>query len=376
MPETATLDVAIRRRLGDFTLDVAFQADGRGVTALFGRSGSGKTSVINAIAGLSRPDEGRVQVGDTVFFDSARRIDVPTERRRVGYVFQDSRLFPHMSVRSNLEYGLRRVPAADRRIALEPVVELLGLGGLLERRPRGLSGGETQRVALGRALLAQPRLLLMDEPMASLDAARKADILPYIERLRDEMNIPIVLVSHAVDEVVRLATTMVLIAEGRVVASGPVGAVMGRLDLSAQSGMQDAGAVLDLTVSEHCESDGLSVLAFDGGRLTVPRVARPVGAAVRLHIHARDVIVALSPPSGVSVRNALSGVVMAVAESGPSSADVQIAVGGSVLIARITRAAVRELDLRPGRPVTALVKGVAFESADAATVGRARVVDV
>lgn len=376
MPETATLDVAIRRRLGDFTLDVAFQADGRGVTALFGRSGSGKTSVINAIAGLSRPDEGRVQVGDTVFFDSARRIDVPTERRRVGYVFQDSRLFPHMSVRSNLEYGLRRVPAADRRIALEPVVELLGLGGLLERRPRGLSGGETQRVALGRALLAQPRLLLMDEPMASLDAARKADILPYIERLRDEMNIPIVLVSHAVDEVVRLATTMVLIAEGRVVASGPVGAVMGRLDLSAQSGMQDAGAVLDLTVSEHCESDGLSVLAFDGGRLTVPRVARPVGAAVRLHIHARDVIVALSPPSGMSVRNALSGVVTAVAESGPSSADVQIAVGGSVLIARITRAAVRELDLRPGRSVTALVKGVAFESADVAAAGRSRVVDV
>ncbi len=370
------LDVTIRRRLGDFTLDVAFQADRRGVTALFGRSGSGKTSVINAIAGLSRPDAGRIQVGGTVFFDSARRIDVPTERRRVGYVFQDSRLFPHMSVRSNLEYGLRRVPAAERRIALEPVVELLGLGGLLERRPRGLSGGETQRVALGRALLAQPRLLLMDEPMASLDAARKADILPYIERLRDEMNIPIVLVSHAVDEVVRLATTMVLIAEGRVVASGPVGAVMGRLDLSAQSGMRDAGAVLDLIVESHHESDGLSVLAFDGGRLTVPRVARPVGAALRLHIHARDVIVALSPPSGMSVRNALSGVVRAVAESGPSSADVQIAVGGSVLIARITRAAVRELDLRPGRPVTALVKGVAFESADAAAVGRARVVDV
>jgi molybdate transport system ATP-binding protein len=369
------LDVSIRRKLGGFALDIAFQAEERGVTALFGRSGSGKTSVINAIAGLSRPDEGHIRVGDAVFFDSARRIDVAVEKRRVGYVFQESRLFPHMTVRSNLEYGLRRVAASERRIALGPVVELLGLGGLLDRRPRGLSGGETQRVALGRALLAQPRLLLMDEPMAALDAARKAEILPYIERLRDEMNIPIVLVSHAVDEVVRLAATMVLIADGRVVAAGSVGAVMGRLDLSALSGIQDAGAVLDLMVERHVDEDGLSVLTFDGGRLTVPRVARPVGGAVRLHIHARDVIVALSPPSGVSVRNALPGRVAAVAESGPSSADVQIAVGGSFLIARITRAAVRDLELAPGREVVAMVKGVAFEP-DATAPGPRRVVDV
>lgn len=369
------LDLTIRQRLGAFTLDVSLQTAQRGITALFGPSGSGKTSIINAIAGLTSPDEGHIRVDDVTFFDRTRRIDLPTEKRRVGYVFQEARLFPHMTVRDNLLYGYRRV-RGDKAIAPDPVIGLLGLGHLLDRRPRNLSGGEKQRVALGRALLSQPRVLLLDEPLAALDSARKAEIIPYIERLRDEMNIPIVLVSHAVDEVVRLATTMVLIAEGRVVASGPVGAVMGRLDLSAQSGMQDAGAVLDLIVESHHESDGLSVLAFDGGRLTVPRVARPVGAALRLHIHARDVIVALSPPSGMSVRNALSGVVRAVAESGPSSADVQIAVGGSVLIARITRAAVRELDLRPGRPVTALVKGVAFESADAAAVGRARVVDV
>ena len=371
------IDLAIRQTLGAFTLDIAFTAEERGVTALFGRSGSGKTSVINAIAGLTRPDSGHIRIGDTVFFDSARRIDVPVEKRRIGYVFQDARLFPHMTVRSNLEFGLRRVPAADRRIAFGPVVELLGLGHLLDRRPRGLSGGEKQRVAFGRALLAQPRLLLMDEPMASLDAARKAEIMPYIERLRDEMNIPIVMVSHALDEVVRLATTMVLIGEGRVRAVGPVGTVMGRLDLSAVTGAQDAGAVLDLTVERHIPDDGLTVLAFDGGHLTVPRVERAPGASVRLHIHARDVIVALQQPVGVSVRNALAATVVEVAGSGPSSADVRLAVGRSFLIARITRAAVRELDLTPGRPVVALVKGIAFEpgSTGEPAEGR-RVVDV
>lgn len=369
------LDVSIRQTLGNFTLDVAFASEARGVTALFGRSGSGKTSVINAIAGLARPDEGRIRIGDTVYFDSAARVDVPVEKRRIGYVFQDSRLFPHMTVRSNLEFGLRRVPAAERRIGLDSVVDLLGLAHLLERRPRGLSGGEKQRVALGRALLAQPRLLLMDEPMASLDAGRKAEILPYIERLRDEMNIPIVLVSHALDEVVRLATTLVLIGEGRVIAAGAVGAVMGRLDLSAATGFQDVGAVLDLTVERHVESDGLSVLAFDGGQLTVPRIGRAVGAAVRLQIHARDVMVALAPPAGLSVRNALAGTVVELAESGPFSIDLRIAVGGSFLIARVTRAAARDLELAVGRAVVALVKGVAFEP-DLMGPGPARVVDV
>ncbi|MFC5303986.1 molybdenum ABC transporter ATP-binding protein [Azospirillum picis] len=369
------LDLSIRQRLGAFTLDVSFAADGAGVTALFGRSGSGKTSIINAIAGLTRPDGGHIRVGGTTFFDSARRIDVAVEKRRIGYVFQDSRLFPHMTVRGNLEFGLRRVPAADRRIAFGPVVDLLGLGHLLDRRPRGLSGGEKQRVAFGRAILAQPRLLLMDEPMASLDAARKAEILPYIERLRDEMNIPIVMVSHALDEVVRLANTLVLIADGRVAASGSVGAVMGRLDLQAVTGTHDAGAVLDLTVERHVDEDGLTVLAFDGGRLTVPRVARAPGATVRLHIHSRDVVLALRQPAGVSLRNALAAKVVEVAESGPTAADVRLAVGGAFLIARVTRAAVRELGLEPGLPVVALVKGIAFEPTSGATA-RDRVVDV
>lgn len=355
------LNVSVRQTLGSFALDIAFTAASRGVTALFGQSGSGKTSVINAIAGLARPDSGHIRIGSTIYFDSARRIDLAVEKRRIGYVFQDSRLFPHMSVRSNLEFGLRRVSVAERRIALGPVVDLLGLGHLLDRRPRGLSGGEKQRVALGRALLAQPRLLLMDEPMASLDSVRKTEILPYIERLRDEMNIPIVLVSHDLDEVVRLASTIVLIGEGRVLASGPVGTVMGRLDLSTVTSTHDAGAVLDVTVDRHIEADGLTVLAFDGGRLTVPRVARPVGASVRLQIHARDVIIALSPLSAISVRNSLAGRVIEVADSGPFSTDLRIAVGSSFLIARITRAAACDLDLVPGREVVALVKGIAFK---------------
>src|SRR4051794_38730293 len=241
------LDIAIRRRLGSFDLDIAFQAPSQGVTALFGRSGSGKSSVINAIAGLSRPDAGHILLDGATLFDRARRIDVPVEKRRVGYVFQDSRLFPHMSVLDNLLYGLRRVPREERRIALEPVAALLGIDPLLQRRPHTLSGGERQRVAVGRALLAQPRILLMDEPLASLDAARKAEILPYIERLRDELNIPIVFVSHSVDEVVRLATTLVLVADGGVQAVGSVAELSVRLDLDGAIGGEGGGGGLGTT---------------------------------------------------------------------------------------------------------------------------------
>lgn len=370
------LDVAIRQRLGSFDLDIAFATESRGVIALFGRSGSGKTSVINAISGLRRPDAGHIRVDGVTYYDSRERIEVPVEKRRVGYVFQDARLFPHMKVLTNLEFGLRRVPESERRIALGPVVDLLGLSHLLDRRPRNLSGGEKQRVALGRALLSQPRILLMDEPMASLDAARKAEIMPYIERLRDELNIPIVLVSHAIDEVVRLATTLVLIAEGRVVASGPVGEVLGRLDIAATTGVQDVGAVLDLTVVRHDEVDGLTLLAFDGGTLAVPHLAVEVGRAVRLRVHARDVIVALEPPAGISVRNALKGRIVEFAEAGPASVDLRIAVGGAFLIARITRQAFRDLGLAPGREVFALVKGVAFDPELVASMRTPAVVDV
>jgi molybdate transport system ATP-binding protein len=355
------LDIAIRRRQGSFNLDIAFQAPSQGVTALFGRSGSGKSSVINTIAGLSRPDAGHIRLDDTVLFDSKRRIDVPVEKRRVGYVFQDSRLFPHMSVRDNLLYGLRRVPREERRIDLEPVTALLGIDPLLKRRPHTLSGGERQRVAVGRALLAQPRILLMDEPLASLDAARKAEILPYIERLRDELNIPIVFVSHSVDEVVRLATTLVLVADGGVQAVGSVAELSARLDLESAFGGVEAGAVLDTTVIGHDPASRLTALGFRGGELTVPLLDLGIGQSLRVRIQARDVILALEPPSRISVHNMLEGRIIELSEAAGPSRDVKIDLGGSFLLARVTQHSVERLGLTIGTPVFALVKSVAFD---------------
>lgn len=354
------LDLTIRQRLGAFTLDVSLQTAQRGITALFGPSGSGKTSIINAIAGLTSPDEGHIRVDDVAFFDRARRIDLPTEKRRVGYVFQEARLFPHMTVRDNLLYGYRRV-RGNKAIAPEPVIALLGLGHLQDRRPRNLSGGEKQRVALGRALLSQPRVLLLDEPLAALDSARKAEIIPYIERLRDEMNIPMVLVSHAMEEVVRLASDVALIANGRFQAFGPVRDVLGRLDTAAATGFRQAGAVIEARIGSHDDGDGLTRVGFDGGELVIPRLLRPLGAPVRLHIHARDVIVALSPPTGLSVQNVLAGTVVEVAENSGSSVDLKIAAGASPITARVTRRAFHQLGLGVGTPVYALIKGVSFD---------------
>lgn len=355
------LEVAVRKRLGSFELDAAFTAPAGGVTALFGRSGAGKTSVVNAIAGLLRPDWGRIRVGGVTFFDRDAGIHMPVTQRRIGYVFQDARLFPHMSVRDNLLYGWRRVPAAERRIAFDPVVDLLGLAALLRRRPRHLSGGERQRVALGRALLAQPRVLLMDEPLASLDAPRKAEIIPYIERLRDELGLPIVLVSHAVEEVVRLATTVVLLDQGRVAAAGPVGEIMGRLDLEGLTGLHDAGAVLDCRVAAHHEGHGLTTLDFPGGQLRVPRLGLALGTRLQVRIHARDVILALRPPEQLSVQNVLPGRIREIGAVAEAFVEVQIDLGGSTLIARVTRRAALDLALAPGMPVYALVKSVAFD---------------
>ncbi|MEK6630713.1 MAG: molybdenum ABC transporter ATP-binding protein, partial [Acidobacteriota bacterium] len=237
------IEVDVRAQLGAFSLDAAFHAPSRGVVALFGRSGAGKTTLINLLAGMLRPASGRISVDGTVFFDTAAKINVPVERRRIGFVFQDSRLFPHLTVESNLRYGLSRAPASDRRIAFQTVVDVLGIAHLLRRRPFSLSGGERQRVALGRALLAQPRLLLMDEPLASLDAPRKAEILPYIERLRDEFALPMVYVSHSLDEVIRLADHLLVISDGRIMASGALTDIVSRLDLQPMLGRFEAGAV-------------------------------------------------------------------------------------------------------------------------------------
>ncbi len=355
------LRVDIRQRLGGFELDAQFTSEVP-VTALFGRSGSGKTSLVNAIAGVSRPDHGSIRFGDTTFFDAARRIDLPPEARRVGYVFQDGLLFPHLTVAANLDYGARGRPGPDSKpIARDHVIELLGLVLLLARKPRDLSGGERQRVALGRALLSQPQLLLLDEPLAGVDGGRKAEILAYIERLRDEFRLPIVLVTHAVDEVVRLADTLVLVDEGRVQASGAVEDIMGRLDLAPLTGRHEAGAVIDAKVSSHDTHYELTHLSFSGGTLAVPRVIAAVGDAVRVRIRARDVSLALEAPQGLSIQNVLPATVESIRDETGPIVDVRVLAGESPLIARITRHSLDRLRLAPGQRVHALVKAVSLD---------------
>jgi len=351
-----------RKQLGSFQLDATFTAPPGGITAIFGRSGAGKTTIINLVAGILQPDQGRIAVGGTVFCDTAGGISLPPERRRVGFVFQDSRLFPHLSVDGNLRFGLTRAREASPRLAFDAVVRVLGVGHLLSRRPQSLSGGERQRVALGRALLAQPRILLMDEPLASLDGLRKADILPYIERLRDEFAIPIIYVSHALDEVIRLADSLVVVSDGRVAASGPLTEILSRLDLQPLLGRFEAGAVLDCRVASHDAHYRLSTLEFDGGRLRVPRVDRPAGEQVRVRLRARDISLALSEPVDVSITNRLAGTVTAVVDRDGIFVEVAVAIGGSSIRALVSREAYDRLGLEVGRPVWALIKTVALDN--------------
>jgi molybdate transport system ATP-binding protein len=341
------LEVRMAARLGGLALDVDFVADAA-VTALFGPSGAGKTSVLNAIAGLLTPTDGRIAAGATVFFEPPR-VNLPPQARQVGYVFQEGRLLPHLDVRANLLYGRFFRPAAERSRDFDEVVALLDLAHLLARRPQRLSGGEKQRVAIGRALLASPRLLLMDEPLASLDAPRKAEILYYIERLRDETALPIVYVSHSVEEVVRLADTVVRMEAGRVVQTGPV------------SGSLEGGAVLVTRVASHDFAWGLTRLAFAGGELYAADVDALVGERVRVRIRAQDVSLALSRPSGVSMLNVLAASVRSVDSGAGASVDVRLDLAGSELLARVTRKSVAELGIAPGKPVFALIKSVAID---------------
>jgi molybdate transport system ATP-binding protein len=354
------IDVDIEQRLGNFHLDVKFSA-GAPIVGLFGRSGSGKTSVVNAIAGIAKPARGSIRINKDVLYDAAERIDLPPNERRVGYVFQDSLLFPHMDVESNLRYGQRLRPPADRFIDETRIVDLLGLSALLQRRPRALSGGEKQRVAIGRALLAQPRILLLDEPLASLDIPRKMEILAYIERLRDELRIPIVYVSHSVTEIARLADTVVVLADGKCIASGAVDEVMGRFDFNPATGWHDSGTVLDTRVAAQNVDDQLTTLAFEGGELIVPHLEAAVGERVRARISARDVSLSLAKPADISILNVLAAEVVAIDEARGPAVDLQLAIGASTLVALITRRSLRQLGIRTGLKVHALVKAVAFD---------------
>jgi molybdate transport system ATP-binding protein len=356
-----SIEIDIRHRLGEFELAASFASEG-GLTALFGRSGSGKTTLVNVIAGLLRPDAGRVVVDGQALVDTHRRCFVPAYRRRIGYVFQEGRLFPHLTVRQNLTYGRWFTRRGERHGEIGDVVELLGLGSFLDRHPASLSGGEKQRVAIGRALLASPRILLMDEPLASLDDARKAEILPYIERLRDELGIPIVYVSHSVAEVVRLATTVVVLSEGQVVATGPVVEVMARPEVAAITGRAEAGAVLEMRVTAHDRTYGLTTLASAAGQIRVPYANLRLGTAVRVQILARDVMIGLQKPEGLSALNVLSGTVAEVGAPDGPIVDLRLDCNGQGVLAQLTRYAVDKLGLTVGRPVHAVIKSVSFAS--------------
>jgi len=356
---TEGLRARLRLDRGAFRLDVDLDLPQRGISALFGHSGSGKTTILRAIAGLERAPGGYVALGGEVWQDDARGVFVPVHRRALGYVFQEASLFPHLSVRANLEFGRKRVPAHERRFDLAPVTELLGIVSLLERRPDGLSGGERQRVAIARALLASPRLLLMDEPLAALDLRRKLEILPYLERMHAELAIPIVYVSHAPDEVARLADHLVLLDDGKLVASGPLTETLARVDLPP-SFADDAGVVLDTRLAGH-EEDALSRLEFAGGALFVGRRREAIGTHLRCRIHARDVSLALAQPQGTSIVNRLPAVVTAVAATEtPGHVLVQLRIGSSPLLARITARSRRELGIEPGLRLWAQIKGVAL----------------
>lgn len=350
-----SLSVAIRHRFDSFMLNVAFDAP-PGLTVLFGRSGSGKTSVINAVAGLLRPDQGRIIADGVTLLDTAKDVNLPPHQRRLGYVFQDARLFPHMTVRQNLDYGGRFAPKPQGNF--DEVVDLLGIAPLLSRRPAMLSGGEKQRVAIGRALLSNPALLVMDEPLASLDESRKAEILPYILRLRDTTKLPILYVSHALHEVAMLATTLVVIEAGNILRTGPAAELLAEVDLVPSLGLRDAGALLNARVAAQ-EPDGLTRLDCTGGPIWLPQINTPVGSTMRIRIMAQDIILSINRPEGLSALNILNATITGLSGGEGSSLFVQLSVGTDHLLARITRRSFEALGLGLGASVYAIVKSMA-----------------
>jgi len=352
-----TIEARFRLTRGGFRLDADFSVPAHGVTGLYGPSGSGKTTLLRAIAGLDRIPGGSLMVGDT-FWQRRSRFR-PPHRRPVGYVFQEPSLFPHLDVRRNLAYGHRRIRAADRRVSLERAIELLEIGGLLDRTTDTLSGGERQRVAITRALAVSPELLLLDEPLAALDRDRRREVLPYLDTLHKALDIPVIYVSHAIEEMAQLADHLLLMAEGRIIGQGPIGEVLTRLDLPLAHD-PDSAAVIETTVSRHDDAWHLTVLKFTGGRFLVPRSGLAVGERVRVRAESRDVSLALTEPAETSILNIIPAVVEELAEEGPSQVTVRLQAGQDPLLARITRKSATTLRLAPGKRVFAQVKSVAL----------------
>ena len=366
-----SITISVSHNIGKFSLDADFSIDGPGITALFGPSGSGKTTIINIIAGLTRPQRGHVQLKEHVLFDHARSINVPVRKRRVGYVFQDARLFPHLSVRDNLYYGAKRNPVKLSAPDQQEIIDMLGIRELLDRLPSNLSGGEKQRIALGRALLANPDVLLLDEPLSALDQARKEEILPYFENLRDQRKLPILYVSHAIDEVARLADQMVVIEHGQTLASGSVFEMLGRTDLAPLAGQFDTGTVLPARIASRDPKAQVSFLEAAGQRIVVPYLGQPVNTQVRIHIRARDVLISRTSPEGLSANNIIPVTIIRMTESKENTVDVSLAFGHDtdalhagtapdrpILHARITSWSSGRLNLGLHQKVFAVIKSV------------------
>lgn len=350
-----TLKVNIQHDWPGIAFDVNFEAPS-GLTVLFGRSGSGKTTVVNAIAGLENPSVGYVAVDDWVLMDTARRFQLSAHKRRLGYIFQEARLFPHLTVRQNLLYGKRFAPANAQTESYDKIVDMLGIGHLLTRRPALLSGGEKQRVAIGRAMLACPKLILADEPLAALDDARKSEILSYFERLRDEFSIPILYVTHSVSEVARLATTVVALENGKVARCGPAVDVLSDPSFTL-AGVRAVGALIEAKVSAH-HDDGLTELDAGGAALLLPRISHSVGKSVRVRIAAHEVLLSLQKPVGISALNAISGTIEDIRSGGGPGAIVSIQTQAGRILSRVTQRSVNALALMQGVPVFAIIKSV------------------
>lgn len=355
------LILSIQGRNGSFPVEADFSASS-GVTAIFGPSGSGKTTLLKMISGTLKPQHGRIAIGDHVLFDRDKGINLPPEKRRIGYVFQDARLFPHMTVKRNLTYAQWAGRRRSER-SFDEVVALLGLEEKLDRKPSTLSGGERQRVAIGRALLSDPALLLLDEPLSSLDRLRRLEILPYLEKLRDHSGVPIVYVSHEIDEVARLADTLVLLADGRVIASGPVAEVFPLIDQKGEGG----GVLLEGRVTDYDTHYQIASIDLNGTTFQITDPGLEKGMGVRLRVRSRDVSIARHRPEAISIRNVLSVTIVDIAGSEGAFAHVTLSYAGAhanqILGARLTRKSVADMQLKPGEAVFALVKAVSVDRA-------------
>jgi len=358
----AEIDISVRIAFSGFDLDVNHKMPLQGITGLFGPSGCGKSTLLRIISGLERNAHGQIRFGSEVWQDTSKGVFVAPHKRGIGYVFQDVRLFPHLSVAGNLRYAEKRSRVAGNDINIEGVASALGLVPLMDRRPQSLSGGERQRVALGRTLLMRPRLLLLDEPLAALDLKRKAEILPYIEQLPQAFRLPVIYVTHSIDEVTRLAERMLVLASGRKVIYGPVAEALERLDLQPITGRFEAGVVLTARVARHEIKYRLTHLDHHGKSIVMPMADLEIGSNVRLRIRARDVSLATKLPEGISVRNIIPGTIAEIVEEPDTAfAETLVEIGGAKLRSRITRAAVADLALAPGKPVFALIKSIAFD---------------